>query len=399
MLEAERAPWARIVLIFLIGVVGMMVVSAALPALGGISREYRPPSPATIGWVMSIPALAAALTSLPVGGLVDRLGDKFIMLLGGFLVLLGDCGVISAADMNILLMWRTAAGLGYVCMVVAAVTMISRLTSGRTRTAALALWSTVIPASFVVASLYGATYGHSTEWRTIFVMHAISVAVLILLAAFCLQGPDAGAKKPSRLNGIGQVLRSPWPYALGASFAAAAFLQTGFVATLPRLLAVGVGASEAQVHSFNALAMLCNMVGAFAFGLLYNRGLKPRHMGISAVLLCAVAGLGLVLSPVSLSAAIVMNCGLMFGLGILVGMWALLPIVTPTPATTGATSGLITQITLLGVLFGPPAAFNALHAGPTMMLVFLGTALLACMVGWPIWRRNTADLQLAKVAH
>ncbi|QGP81136.1 MFS transporter [Sphingobium sp. CAP-1] len=399
MPEAERAPWARIVLIYLIGVFGMMVVSAALPALGGIAREYRPPSPATIGWAMSIPALAAALASLLVGALVDRLGDRFIMLIGGFLVLLGDCGVISAASVNILLAWRVAAGLGYVCMVVAAVTMISRLTSGRTRTAALALWSTVIPATFVLASLYGATGGHAAEWRTIFVIHAIGVALLMLLAAFCLQGQEPGMKKPSRLSGIGQVLRSPWPYALGASFAAAAFLQTGFVATLPRLLAAGIGASETQVHSFNALAMLCNMVGAFSFGLLFNRGFKPWQMGLGAVLLCAAAGLGLVLSPVSLTLAILMNCGLMFGLGILVGMWALLPVVTPTPATTGATSGLITQITLLGVLFGPPAAFNALHAGPEMMLIFLGTALLACMIGWPIWRRNLVDLQMAKVAH
>jgi hypothetical protein len=138
------------------------------------------------------------------------------------------------------------------------------------------------------------------------------------------------------------------------------------------------------------------MVGAFSFGLLYNRGLKPWQMGLGAIGLCGVAGLGLIVAPTSLLPAILMNCALMFGLGILVGMWALLPAVTPSPATTGATSGLITQITLLGVLFGPPAAFHALHAGPAMMMLFLGGALVASLAGWPIWRRPaTADIAAA----
>lgn len=399
MSQAEHAPWPRIILIYLFGVFGMMVVSAALPALRGIAAEFHPPSPATIGWVMSIPALAAALASLGIGALVDRFGDRRMMLIGGGLVLVGDLGVVSATGLDMLLAWRVAAGLGYVCMVVGAVTMISRLTSGRARTAALALWSTVIPASFVIASLYGAALGHAVGWRTVFLVHAGGVALLMLLTLACLTGQASAQKGASRLNGIALVLRSPWPYALGASFAAAAFLQTGFVATLPRILASGIGASEGQVHSFNAIAMLCNMVGAFAFGLLYNRGVRPTQMGLGAVLLCGLAGFGLLFAPTSLMLAIMMNCVLMFGLGILVGMWALLPTVTPTPATTGATSGLITQITLLGVLFGPPAAFNALHAGSAAMLLFLAAALAACMIGWPIWRRKSDHAGKVAVAH
>lgn len=398
MSGSDNTPWRLIILIYLIGIFGMMVVSAALPALGGIASEFRPSSPSTIGWVMSIPALAAAVASLLIGWLVDRFGDRRIMLIGGALVLIADLGVITASSMDVLLIWRVAGGLGYVCMVVAAVTMITHLTSGRARTVALALWSTVIPASFIIASLYGAAVGHGTGWRTVFLIHGGGVALLTVMAWAWLADRPPGEQRMSRLNGVGQVLRSPWPYALGASFAAAAFLQTGFVATLPRLLANSLGASEAQVHSFNALAMLCNMAGAFAFGLLYNRGWKPWQMGLASILLCGIAGLVLVVAPTSLPVAILMNCGLMLGLGILVGMWALLPMVTPSPQCTGATSGLITQITLLGVLFGPPTAFNALHAGPIWMILFLSIALALCITGWPIWRRS-GKLGSHAVAH
>ena len=387
MTQRESVSWFHIILIYLIGIFGMMVVSGAVPALGGIAAEFRPPSPSTIGWVMSMPALAAAVSSLLIGWLVDRLGERPVMIAGSALVVLGDIGVIVAHNMDVLLAWRIVGGLGYVGMVVAAVTMITHMTSGHARTAALALWSTVIPASFIVASLYGAIAGETISWRFAFIAHACGTAALILAAALILPHPALAGKGASRLKGIGAVFRTPWPFVLGASFAAAAFLQTGFIATLPRMLSVSIGAEETTVHSFNAAAMICNVIGAFSFGLFYNRGIKSWHLGLGAVALCAVSGVGLVLAPTALGPAIVMNCLLMLGLGLLVGMWALLPVVAPSPECIGATSGLITQITLLGVLFGPPMAFAAGAAGAHGSLIFLAFGIAICTIAWPIWRR------------
>ena len=65
-------------------------------------------------------------------------------------------------------------------------------------------------------------------------------------------------------------------------------------------------------------------------------------------------------------------CVFMLGCGMLVGLWALLPVVAPSAQTLGATSGLITQITLVGVLVGPPAALFALSKGHSGFLVFVG---------------------------
>lgn len=386
MASPAPAPWARIVLIYLTGVFGMLVVSSAVPALGGIAAEFRPPSPSTIGWVMSMPALAAAVSSLLVGWLVDRLGDRPMMGAGAVLVIAGDLGVVQAHDMDALLAWRVVSGLGYVCMVVGAVTMIARLTTGRQRTAALALWSTVIPASFIIASLYGAIIGHGAGWRIVFLAHAAGAGVLAVIGHFTLPAPVATGG--TRLQGLSAVIRTPWPLVLGLSFAAAAFLQTGFVATLPAMLAASIGVAEVQVHSFTILAMLCNVAGAFSFGLLYNRGVRPAVMGLSAVGACALAGSLLVLAPTALIPAMAMNCVLMAGLGVLVGMWSLLPMVAPSPTCMGATSGLITQVTLLGVLFGPPSAFAAHYALPHGGLIFLAVGVTLSLVAWPIWTRR-----------
>lgn len=399
MEQSRSTSWFQIIIVYLIGLFGMMVVSAAVPALHGIAAEYRPKSPALIGFIMSTPALAAVLTSLFVGSLSDRFGDRRIMVGGGALVVLADLGVTHSPSIGALLGWRAVAGLGYVGVVVSAVAMIARLTSGRRRTSALALWSTVIPASFIAASLYGATVGQSLGWRMVFYAHAVGITAMIAFGLSILPDIAVDRTRATRLTGIGQVLRTPWPFVLGASFAAAAFLQTGFIAALPAHLIRIIGATEAQVHSFTMLAMACNIAGAFLFGILVNRGWRPAVMGVAAALLCAGAGGALILLPTALGDAVVMNCALMFALGILVGMWALLPAVAPSPAHIGATSGLITQVTLLGVLFGPPAALASFATGQQGALLYLGFGALLSLIAWPVWRRSALTSTNARVGH
>jgi len=384
--HAVSQPWARIILLYGLGVFGMLVVSIAVPALGGIAAEFHPQSPALIGWVMSSPALAAALASLLIGAAVDRFGDRPIIVAGIVLAMVGDLGVIAAPDLLPLLGWRVVGGVGYVGMVLGAVTMMTRLTTGRQRVVALTLWSTVIPASFILSGVYGSLFAAHSGWRMAFGGHMAGLGVLGLLVPVML--PSSSGSGQTRLAGIGAVLSARGPYLLGACFAAAAFLQTGFVATLPVWLSARLGLGEAVVHAFSLPAMAANVVGATLFGMAYNRGVAPALLGVVAVCLALACGAGLILLPTGMLGALALDCGLMLGLGMLVGMWALLPMVCPTPALMGATSGMITQITLLGVLLGPPLAFASLHGAG--LGVFLGAGCVVSLLGWPVWRKGAA---------
>jgi DHA1 family inner membrane transport protein len=377
--------WPQILLIYALGVFAVAVISVAVPEVGGIARELHPKSPAALGWVISMPALVAALGALLVGAVVDLSGDRRVLLAGGVILVAGDLGVVWSHSLPVLLGWRVVGGVGYVCMAVAAVTMMTRLTSGRERTVALTLWSTVIPASFIVAFIGGSMILVPGQWRTAFGSHAAVAAVLIMFGVLFLPARNSGEQVTARTAGVGLVLRSFWPYVLGLSFAANAALQTGVIASLPQLLASSIGAGEVQVHSFNVLAMFVNIGGALSVGALLNRGLRATTIGIGGVMFCGLACLGLALAPVDFAAAMAMNCAFMFGCGMLVGLWALLPVVAPSPATLGATSGLITQITLVGVLFGPPAALYALSQGASGFLVFVGVALAGSLIGVPVW--------------
>jgi MFS transporter, DHA1 family, inner membrane transport protein len=377
--------WPQLLLIYALGVFAVAVISVAVPEVGGIAREMQPQSPAVIGWVISMPALVAALGALIIGSLVDMVGDRRVLIAGGLILVAGDVGVVMSHTLPVLLEWRVVAGVGYVSMAVAAVTMMTRLTIGPERTVALTLWSTVIPASFIVAFIGGSMLLVPGEWRAAFGSHAAITGILLILGMIFLPPRKAGEAIVSRNTGVSLVLRSFWPYILGLSFAANAALQTGVIASLPQMLAKSIAASEGQVHSFNVLAMVVNIVGALSVGAMLNKGVRALAVGFSGVALCGFACLGLALIPTGFAEAMAMNCVFMLGCGMLVGLWALLPLVAPSPQTLGATSGLITQITLVGVLFGPPAALFSLSKGPSGFLVFAAVALAMSLVGLPVW--------------
>ena len=181
MMNKGGSRWPQITLIYALGVFAVAVISVAVPEVGGIAREFHPQSPAALGWVISMPALVAALGALVIGFIVDVAGDRRVLIAGAFILVTGDIGVMMSHTLSVLLEWRVVTGVGYVCMAVAAVTMMTRLTQGRERTLALALWSTVIPASFIVAFIGGSMILVPGQWRSAFGWHAAITAVLLVL--------------------------------------------------------------------------------------------------------------------------------------------------------------------------------------------------------------------------
>jgi DHA1 family inner membrane transport protein len=97
MPDKSRGLWPKIILIYGLGVFAVAVISVAVPEIGGIARELHPSAPAALGWVISMPALVAALGALAVGWLVDAIGDRRVLLAGGLILVTGDTGVVTSA--------------------------------------------------------------------------------------------------------------------------------------------------------------------------------------------------------------------------------------------------------------------------------------------------------------
>jgi predicted MFS family arabinose efflux permease len=356
-----QGSWAAILLVYCVGVIAATTVSQAISVARDITA-FLHAAPTQAGWIISMPSAMTAIGAVFTGWLVDRTGDKPVLLAGCLIVILGDVGVTLSGTMPALLTMRAVEGVGYVCIAVAAVTMLMRITHGPRRNLALALWSSFIPMSFALPLILTAALAGTGAWRWAFSGHAIVLGVLTVLAILALP-PREGEKGPRRTAGLSTVLRSPGPYLLGIAFALHAFIQTGIVSTLPHRLMALYHLSFPAASSVITLGMVFNVAGCLAVGPLMNRSVGAWTISVVGVAGVFIGGVTAGRELPGLEAAAAVACLFFFSSGLIAGLWSLLPHVAPGLYTLGATSGLVTQITLLGVLFGPPAAFAAQAAG------------------------------------
>ncbi|MDS9469894.1 MFS transporter [Paracoccus sp. MBLB3053] len=381
-----KAPLARILIVYGLGVAAAMCVSEAVTELGKIAAEFHPPSRSVLGLVMSMPSLVVALGALASGYLVDRIGDRKVLFCGIAAMIAGDLLTVSAPSLGLLLAARAVTGVGYVLSAVAAITTLIRLTTGRQRVMALALWSTFVPMSFLLPFLSAGLSDAFGTWRAAFGFHVLLTLALAVLALLAIPPRDAGDAS-GRSRGAGKVLRSPMIYLLGISFAGDSFLQTGVLATLGHYLGAKYGVAETAVAHWSAVSMVSNALACLSVGLMLRRGVSSRAITTLGMSITGLAGLALYGTAPGFMASIVTVWVLMFGSGLLVGMWTLVPYTAPNAQATGATSGLVTQITLLGVLLGPPAFFAAQAAmGPMPQLLIFLAALALCALRYPVCR-------------
>lgn len=380
----------RIFVVYALGVMAALTVSEAVTELGAIAKEFHLTDHGSVGIIMSLPSLMVVLGALLAGYLVDRIGDRIVLLTGALIIIAGDMAVIAAPGYRLLLAGRVVTGVGYVLTAVAAVTLLIRMTTGKQRTMVMALWSTFVPASFLLPFISAGVAEYFQTWRAAFIGHSALTLILTVIATLSIPPRTAQEKAMfSRTRGLSTVLKSPLPYLLGISFAADAFIQTGVISSLTPFLAKTYAIPAVEVSHWNVGAMIANATGCLMVGALLNQGVRATTIAGTGIVLAAGAALLVYLVPIGFMPAIFASWVFMFSSGLLVGMWALAPVVAPSRESTGATSGLITQLTLAGVFLGPPLFIGALHNDnhqKMALMVIIGLAV--CLVALPVWRRG-----------
>lgn len=380
----------RIAIIYSLGVLAAMTVGGAIPVLDAIAREFHPSDPSLLGLVMSLPSVMVAIGALIAGYFVDRIGDKQVLLAGAIAMVIGDGIVSFAPAMQTLLIGRVVCGIGYVLMAVSAITLLIRVVDERRRNMAIAVWSTFVPVSMIIPFMLEGVVERAGSWRYAFSGHAVVTLLLALVLVVSIPARSRESRQLSRTKGVRAVLRSPWPYLLGISIGGDAFLHVGIIASLAPYLHARYGTDLMTVNMWNIGAMVVNALGSLLFGKLLDWGAPPVKTGVIAILVTGVPALILFAMPVGASASIALSWLLLFASGVLTGMWAYTPSVSPSPESIGATSGVVTQITLLGVLLSGPVFFAAEAASTrTPIIVTIVIGVLACSVRIPILMRGT----------
>ncbi|WP_084515353.1 MFS transporter [Burkholderia sp. WSM2230] len=383
MLRAGR--WPCIILLYIYGTVATSLVTQSVPVIGDIAAYFHL-SHAASGWVISIPSLITALFALFAGWLVDRIGDKRVILAGSAFAFAGNLGVFFSHDLSALFVSRLLEGVGYLSLTVGAVTLIMRTTSGTRRSIALGLWTSHTAVGIGLTLSIVAPLAQKGElWRWAFGGHAVLMAALTV-AAFLLPA-KVSATHDRKLGDIWIVLKSRALYRVALASGSSAFIQTGVMAALTVYLARRFHISVAAAAGIGTLAEVFVAIGCLSVGHLLKAGATVRKLALIGGTVMLVGGLVLYLPATPLVGASVSVCAFSIGVGTVIGsIWTLLPSASPTPATLGATSGLVSQATYLGVLLGPPAIFATFYEGGWIVRVTLVVIATLLQIAPVVWR-------------
>jgi len=195
-LRATRTAWWALAVLILGVAMGMLdttIVNVALPTI----RTSIDADEATLSWIISGYALAYGLILIPAGRIGDRVGHKWVFIVGlsGFTVASLACGI--ADDATSLVVARVAQGL-FGGLFFPAVTALIQLTfADRTRGRAFAVMGAAIGVSTALGPIVGGllieALGDADGWRSIFFVNLPFGVVAVVAAILLLPSGAEGA--------------------------------------------------------------------------------------------------------------------------------------------------------------------------------------------------------------
>ncbi|WP_189669411.1 MFS transporter [Promicromonospora soli] len=195
---APRSSWIALAVLILgvsMALLDTTIVNVALPTI----RTSLDASEGTLSWIISGYALAYGLALIPAGRVGDRVGHKWVFVVGlaGFTLASLWCGL--AAGATELIVARVVQGLCGGIFFPAVTALIQLMFAGRTRGKAFAVMGAAIGFSTALGPIVGGllieAFGEDEGWRSIFFVNlpfgVIAVAAAIVLLPRIVVGATA----------------------------------------------------------------------------------------------------------------------------------------------------------------------------------------------------------------
>ena len=390
--EPAQAGWTLILTVWFFGALAGAGLGKTIPLVGMVIKLYGAP-PAQAPWFISVVTIASVALA-PFGGwLIDRFGERRILVLSCLIDLLGNLIVVAAGSFAAVMAGRIVEGFGFTGLLVAGTAMMVRVTSGAQRNIAMTLWGTSVPIGVGIAEALSSTLTEGVFQRP-FWGHAAALIVGLALVRALPRLPKAVSAHNA--FGMFEMYRHSGAVRLGAALTAVVAVQFGIAAMFPQFLKIAYDQPIEIAGPIGAANIALGVLGSIGAGVLLNKKMSPLTLGVTAVALVGAGG-GLIFAPnigVALSSLMLLLCSI--GAGAAIGLgFAMVPVVAPSPAAYGAAGALCNQLVNLGFVIGPPAAFFALHAqirGGPMALAVGGTLLSALLLPKAILRSRSFEL-------
>src|ERR1700712_2579 len=206
--SVPRRTWLAFAVVILgiaMALLDTTIVNVALPSI----RTSIKADEATLSWIISGYALAYGLALIPAGRLGDRIGHKWIFIVGltGFVLASLWCGL--AQDSGSLIAGRVVQGLFGGIFFPPVSALIQLMFPPRMRGKAFAIMGAAIGVSSALGPLIGGlliqALGTTDGWRLIFFVN-LPLGIIAVVAAFILIPPGAAGRESSGIDFVGLVL-------------------------------------------------------------------------------------------------------------------------------------------------------------------------------------------------
>jgi EmrB/QacA subfamily drug resistance transporter len=209
--KATRKAWLALAVVLagmFMALIDSTIVNVALPSI----RTSLSADESTLSWIVSGYMLTFGLALIPAGRLGDRLGHKWVFIVGLVLFTIASayCGI--AQNSFDIIIGRLLQGLAAGIFVPAVGSFIQILFQGRERGKAFAILGSVIGVSAAIGQLAGGliiqALGEAEGWRWVFYVNVPIGIATAIFAISLLPGGDAHADNANRMDWVGVILLS-----------------------------------------------------------------------------------------------------------------------------------------------------------------------------------------------
>ncbi len=334
--------------------------------------QVYPEAGARLGFALSILGLAGIFLGVVAGVLASKIGMRRT-LLGG----LGLSAVVSfvqamGLSFDLFLLSRVVEGLAHLAIVVAAPTLIAKVSPPEKRAFSLTLWGTFFGVAFALFAWLGRPLVDVYGLSAMYLAHGGWMALSVLgVATVGLPEEKAQKAQQLRLGGVlkqhWEVYRSPFMNAAAVGWLFYTFCFVSLLTLLPPYIA-----PEWRTFTVGAMPLM-SMVSSMTLGVFLLRYWSTVRVIQAGFLASAVASFVLIMAPGSP----VVCLALAGALGLIQGAsFALVPELNDTAADRANANGVFAQAGNLGNTIGTPILLGVIAVSGYAGMLLVSAVLL-----------------------
>lgn len=380
MIVADRAPieeagvdetrWRVVAAIFMAGVLAAFELGKASIALAPIRADLDMSLPAA-SWMLSMFGIVGAVLGLALGAVARAHGARRVTSAGLLVAAVGSLAGAWALGPASLLGTRFVEATGFICIQVAAPSLMALYTAVRHRWIAFAVWGAYMPLGQALVILLSPSVLSTWGWRALWIVTSalLCLGTVVLVRALADRpdargAPEAAATTDaaSTWTSLRRLGRTAGVVPLAAVFLTYTFQWIAVVGFLPTLyLDKGIPLGRAGV--LTAAAVAANVVGNLSGGLLARLRVPRWPVLVAACLTMGLCGIGIFSDrlPFGETYALAVTFSAVGGL-LPSTVFMTVPTLVGSARDLPAANGLVVQGSQIGSAAGPVVVANLVAA-------------------------------------